>query len=100
MSHENTIGLALSLDAAVRVPPHVVYRTFALETVVVNLDRGVYHGLNRTAGRMLETLERTPSIREAAAKLAAEFGRPVEEIEADLYAFVSDLLDRGLVELR
>jgi hypothetical protein len=98
MSQENS--LVVSLDAAVRVPPHVVYRTFALETVVVNLDRGVYHGLNRTAGRMLETLERTPSVREASAKLAAEFGRPVEEIDVDLRTFVSDLLDRGLLELR
>ena len=32
--------------------------SFALETVVVNLERGVYHGLNPTAGRMLEALER------------------------------------------
>jgi hypothetical protein len=88
------------IDATVRIPPHVVFRAFAVETVVVNLERGLYHGLNPTGGRMLETLERTPVVREAAAKLAVEFDRPPAQIEADLCAFCSDLLERGLIELR
>lgn len=82
-----------------RVPSHVVYRTFAVETIVVNVERGLYHGLNPVGGRMLETLERTPRVRAAAAKLAKEFDRPIEEIEADLCAFCSDLLARGLIVL-
>ena len=85
---------------AFRLPDHVVYRSFALETVVVNLERGVYHGLNPTAGRMLESLERAPSARVAARSLADELGEPVERIEADLAAFTADLLDRGLIESR
>ena len=86
------------LDQAFRLPNHVVYRSFALETVVVNLERGVYHGLNPTAGRMLESLERAPSARVAASSLADELGEPVERIEADLAAFTTDLLERGLIE--
>jgi hypothetical protein len=87
------------LERTVRLPPHVVYRSFALETVIVNLERGVYHGLNPTAGRMLDTLERSSSVREAAAKLESELGQPPEVIETDLAAFCRDLLDRGLIEL-
>jgi len=90
----------VTLESSVRVPAHVVYRSFALETVVVNLERGVYHGLNRTAGRMLDALERHPVVGDAAAKLAAEFARPLETIQADLCRFVSDLADRGLIEVR
>ena len=86
------------LDRAFRVPDHVVYRAFALETVVVNLERGVYHGLNPTAGRMLELLERRSSVRDAAAALADELGQPQELVETDLAAFCSDLLERGLIE--
>jgi hypothetical protein len=81
------------------VPPHVVYRTFALETVVVNVQRGLYHGLNPVAGRMLETLDRAPTVREAASRLAEEYDRPPAEIEADLCAFCSDLLARGLIKV-
>jgi Coenzyme PQQ synthesis protein D (PqqD) len=86
------------LDRSFRVPSHVVYRAFALETVVVNLERGVYHGLNPTAGRMLEALERSSTVRDAAAVLAAELGQPVEVVETDITALCSDLLERGLIE--
>ncbi|HEY1316417.1 MAG TPA: PqqD family protein [Gaiella sp.] len=86
------------LDRRVRLPSHVVYRAFAHETVVVNLERGVYHGLNPTAGRMLEALERAPTIRDAAARLEQELGQPSTVIEADLAAFCRDLADRGLIE--
>jgi hypothetical protein len=96
---QRAVSLPL-LDCAVRIPPHVVYRTFALETVVVNLEKGLYHGINPTGGRMLELLERSPSVRDAAARLAAEYGQPVEAMEADLCAFCSDLHERGLIELR
>lgn len=87
------------LDRAVRLPAHVVYRAFAHETVVVNLERGVYHGLNPTAGQMLAALERAPTVREAAQRLEDELGQPPDVIEPDLVVFCSDLLERGLVEL-
>jgi hypothetical protein len=86
------------LDRAFRVPDHVVYRSFARETVVVNLERGIYHGFNPTAARMLDSLKRTPSARIAARSLADELGEPLERIEADLAAFTTDLLERGLIE--
>jgi hypothetical protein len=100
MSTENTVASGPTIDSRVRVPSNVVYRTFARETVVVNLETGIYHGLNRVGGRMLEILERAPSIRVAAEKLAAEFDQPIATIETDLRAFCSDLLERGLIELR
>jgi hypothetical protein len=85
--------------ATVRVPVHVVYRTFAQETVVLNLKTGRYHGLNPTAGTMLTALERQPTVGEAAAWLAAHYGQPLEEIERDLRALFLDLLERGLIDL-
>lgn len=101
MSLENSaLSAAPTIDSKVRIPPNVVYRAFARETVLVNLETGMYHGLNRIGGRMLETLERTPSVRAAAVKIAAEFDQPLESIEADLCAFCADLFERGLIELR
>jgi hypothetical protein len=94
--NETTAAL---LDRSFRIPRHVVYRAYAHETVVVNLERGVYHGLNPTAGRMLEALERSPTAREAAAKLADELGQPAELVAVDLASLCSDLLARGLIEL-
>lgn len=96
---EEPVETSEILSSSARTPEHVVYRTFVYETVVLNLQTGKYHGLNRTGGRMLDLLEREPTVRDAAAKIASEFGRPVTEVEADLCEFCSDLASRGLIVL-
>lgn len=87
------------LDARVRLPEHVVHRSFVSETVVLNIQTGQYHGLNPVAGQMLATLERLPDVRSAARHLAAEFDEPLERIESDITMFCADLLSRGLIEM-
>jgi Coenzyme PQQ synthesis protein D (PqqD) len=85
------------LDCSVAVPKNVVYREFAHETVILNLDTGKYHGINRTAARMLDVLQQSPTIRAAAESLAEEYGQPVDRIETDLVAFCAGLLERELI---
>jgi hypothetical protein len=87
------------LASKARLPAHVVYRTFVKETVVLNLKTCKYHGLNRTAGRMLDVLQHAPAVRKAVEILAAEYDRPLEEMENDVTGFCRDLLGRGLIEL-
>lgn len=87
------------LRAAARIPDHVVHRSFAQETVVLNLETGTYHGLNHTAGRMLEVLEEKSSVAQTARTLSDEFRRPLGEIEADLCRFCEQLTLRGLLEI-
>ncbi len=86
------------LTTKVKMPQHVVYRSFPAETVVLNLQTGKYHGLNATAGHMLEVLERSNCVRDAAAELAALYGQPQDVIETDLCNLCSSLLERGLIE--
>jgi hypothetical protein len=88
------------LAASVRVPDHVVHRAFVNETVVLNLQTGQYHGLNPVGGRMLEALEREPTVEDAVRRLTDEFGEvSPEELQRDVRAFCADLLRRGLIEL-
>lgn len=87
------------LDAAIRVPQNVVYRTFPSETVVLNLQTGRYHGLNVTAGRMLTVLEASACVRDAVGSLAREYGQEVALVRRDLCELCWALLDRGLVEI-
>lgn len=86
------------LEAKVVVPQSVVFRSFPTETVVLNLQTGKYHGLNPTAGKMLQALTEADSVRAAAAAVAAEYDAPVETVEADVCDLCQNLLDRGLVE--
>ncbi len=87
------------LTCRARIPQAVVFRSFANETVVLNLDTGIYHGLNPTGGSTLETLDRVGSVQEAANDLAREYDQPLEDIERDLCEFCQALADRGLLVL-
>ncbi len=86
------------LTSRIKVPQHVVYRSFPSETVMLNLNTGRYHGLNATAGNMLEALERAFSVREAAVAVAAEYAQPQAVVEEDMCELCSLLLARELIE--
>jgi hypothetical protein len=99
MRSETVPSTASLLGAKIKLPQHVVYRAFPTETVVLNLHTGRYHGLNPTAGGMLEALEHARSVRDAAAMLAGRYEQPRETIEQDICELCDLLLARGLVEL-
>jgi Coenzyme PQQ synthesis protein D (PqqD) len=86
------------LEAKVKVPQSVVFRSFPTETVVLNLQTGKYHGLNPSAGKMLQALAEAASVREAAALVAAEYDTSAATIEVDICDLCQNLLDRGLIE--
>jgi hypothetical protein len=86
------------LGWTLRLPDHVVYRSFIAETVLLNLETGRYHGLNPIAGYMLTVVTATPTVREAAEQISAQYDRDEAEVEKDLVALARDLLQRGLVE--
>ena len=87
------------LAAHMRLPQHVLHRSFVAETVVLNLRTGKYHGLNPTAGKMLEALEAAPTAGAAVPELAREYGVQPAQIESDLTALCQGLLERGLIEI-
>ena len=83
----------------VTIPQHVVFRAFAEETVVLNLESGHYHGLNATAGRILELLGELGEVDAVVERVAAETGAPTNRVAEDLRAFCSSLAERGLIEV-
>lgn len=87
------------LDAHVRLPEHVVHRAFVSETVVLNLKTGKYHGLNATAGQILDALEQGQTPREVAIVIAAEYDRAEADTQADVLALCRGLLERQLIEI-
>jgi hypothetical protein len=99
MSPETIPDAPALLACKIKVPQHVVYRSFPTETVVLNLQTGRYHGLNATAGGMLSALEHAASVHDAAVTVAAEYEQPQPLIEHDMCTLCSVLLERGLIEL-
>lgn len=90
---------AVLLAASVAVPQHVVYRSFPTETVVLNLQTGTYHGLNATAGRMLQEFEHAACVADAVLALEQIYDQSREVLERDACDLCRSLLERGLIEL-
>jgi coenzyme PQQ synthesis protein D (PqqD) len=97
--HESRGERAGLLDVAVHVPEHVIFRSFAEETVALNLQTGTFHGLNTTAGRMVELVARARRARDAVGQLAEEYGVPDERIADDLEDLLRLLVDRRLIKI-
>ena len=86
-------------EGRISVPPDVVRRAFGEETVLLNLKSGQYHGLNATAGYMLDLLEATGDAEETAGQVARECYVPVEMVRDDLAELCERLLERGLIAI-
>ncbi len=85
------------LDRRLVVPEHVVSRSFAEQTVLLNLESGNYHGLNPIAVRMIEASKEAPTPRDVVATLASEYEQTEAVIERDLTELLEGLAERGLV---
>jgi hypothetical protein len=86
------------LDSRAAVRDGVVTRAFEAETLLLNTATGTYHGVDATGSRTLELLrEEGGDVRAAAARLAAEHGLAVAEVEGDVADFIGELAERGLV---
>ena len=81
------------------MPTTVVFREFAHETIVLNLETGLYHSLNPTAGEMLKTLDTVGTIDAAVETLTSEYDVDPEQLRDDLVAFSNELARRGLIEI-
>jgi hypothetical protein len=72
---------------------------FGDQLVLLNLQTGQYHGLNATARRMFELMVERSGTAGVIDDLAREYGRPKEELQADLTSLCDALTGRGLLEL-
>ena len=86
-------------DERYRLKDHLLLRVFEDGGVVFDLDSRVCHEINRTAGRMLQYLNGEYELDTVAEILAAEFDAPSHAVEKDLRGFISDLIERGWIDV-
>ncbi len=68
------------------------------ETVLLDLESGIYFGLDGVGKRIWESIADGQSLGQAAAAIATEFEVEETQAQADLIAFASDLVERGLLK--
>ena len=87
----------MQLDTHLSIPPQVMSRLVGDETVLLDLSSGIYFGLDGVGKRIWESVDEGLSLGEAAAVIAAEFEVDEAQAQADLIAFATDLVERGLL---
>ncbi|MGZ4187400.1 MAG: PqqD family protein [Solirubrobacteraceae bacterium] len=91
-------ALALRPSLRVRVPDHVVFREFPEQSVVLNLDRGHYHGLNRSGSMMFALLASGETVGAVAEAVSERYRLPPAQAQQDVFRLCATLLERGLLE--
>jgi hypothetical protein len=90
----------LTLAAHVVVPEAVISRELEGETVVLNLETGVYFGLDAVGTDMWNALLRGGTLRDAFDAVLAQYDVQPAALEDDLLRFVNQLASKGLLQAR
>lgn len=89
----------LTLDDRLVIPTSVVSRDLDGETVMLNLESGVYFGLDAIGSVIWTHLQQPTRLRDIRDRLVAEFDVDDDRAAADLLELSEQLVARGLVTL-
>ena len=89
--------MALSFDDRISIPDEVVFRELDGEGVVLNVESGIYFGLDDVGTRIWQWLATLPTLTAVRAAMHDCYDAPAMQLDADLLAFVEQLRDKGLV---
>jgi len=92
--------MAVSLDASVRVAEDVVFRELDGEAVILNLQSGVYFGLDAVGTRVWQLCQERGSIRSVCQAMQNEFDVSADTLQADLLSLLDELSAKGLVTIQ
>jgi hypothetical protein len=88
---------AVSIDDRLTPSDQVVIRELAGESVILDLQSGLYFGLNGVGTRVWNLMAKGgSSLREVHAALRGEFDAPAGVIEQELLRFAGELCQHGL----
>jgi hypothetical protein len=85
------------LDQRFVVNPSVVFRELDGEGVLLNLDSGVYFGLDAVGMRIWTLLLEHGSTRPVCQQMEREYEIGRDELERDVHRLVGELREKGLI---
>jgi hypothetical protein len=94
------MGVSLSLSSRVKVSDDTLFQELSGETVLLELSRGVYYGLDEVGTRIWNLLAEGRSLEETVDVLVAEYDVDRARGAADVLRLVGELEERRLLEIR
>lgn len=89
----------LTLDDRLAIPPTVISRDLEGETVMLNLDTGIYFGLDPVGTVIWKHLQDAAPLREVRDRIVTEFDVTADVATGDLLRLAEQLVARGLVRI-
>jgi hypothetical protein len=89
--------LAMSKSSVVVAAKHQVSCEVSGEAVILNLNSGIYYGLDALGARVWELIQEPMTVGKIQAILLNEYEVQPERCERDLLALLRKLTDAGLV---
>ena len=80
-----------------RVNDRALCRQIGDEAVILDLDSGVYYGLNATGARVWELLELNTPVSDIYDLMLGEFEVTPDSLNGDVQELLRDLVAKGLV---
>lgn len=81
-----------------KVSPNHIHSVIDRDAVILNLQSGVYYGLNDTGNQIWQWLETPKTLCELNKLLLDEYEVSLEVAIADLQHVLQQMLDNGLIE--
>lgn len=90
---------SLSLASHIMIADGVVFRDLQGEMVLLNLQTGVYFGLDQVGTRIWQLLQDHRSVQAMLERLLEEYNVAEAQCRDDLMRFIAQGLEKGLFEL-
>jgi hypothetical protein len=92
---------AVSLQSRSRIPDGVLHQPLQDELVLLNLQTGVYFGLNAVGARVWQLIQASPDapLQQVLDTLMGEFDVASDRCAQDLLALVARLQENRLLEI-
>jgi len=89
--------MELSLRHSVTVARDIVFRELDGEAVILNLESGIYFGLDQVGTRIWQLIQEHGSLQKVFETMCDEFDVGSDALERDLLELMDDLCAKGLV---
>jgi hypothetical protein len=70
------------------------------ESVILDLEEGVYYGLNPVGARIWSEIQEPAAVEEITAAILAEYDVNAEECREDVISLLQDLKENDLIEVQ
>ena len=94
-----TATRAITLQDSIQISEDAVFRELDGEAVILNLDTGIYFGLNPTGTSIWNLIAQHSSLQKVLETMTEEYEAPPESLENDILQLVGQLCEKGLVSV-